>query len=167
MTPTTRASSTTISAAPRPPSAALSESRPGPHADLMPLDRAVIGHRHRPLPGDAQFADARENLNRTNLNLLPRTDHHCPQRAFSLPLVARSGHGAWPRQVRQRTKSWRRGAGRRRAWWRSTRGRRRRDRRRSGWHSSAAAFADCPPSALSAADGPLRAARSCMHSLNH
>ncbi len=55
----------------------------------------------------------------------------------------------------------RRAAGKRRGWWRSLRARRRRGEPRSGWRRSVAAFMDCPPATLSAADGPPRAARCC------
>ena len=50
-------------------------------------------------------------------------------------------------------------AGKRRGWWRSIGARRRRGEPRSGWRRSVAAFMDCPPATLSAADGPPRAAR--------
>ena len=50
-------------------------------------------------------------------------------------------------------------AGKRRGWWRSIGARRRRAEPRNGWRRSVAAFMDCPPATLSAADGLPRAAR--------
>ena len=76
MTPTTRASPTTVAAAAAPPSALQSESSPAP-GDVVPLDWAVVGHsqRHAPLAGDTQVAGARQRAERANMDNIIGTDH--------------------------------------------------------------------------------------------